>query len=161
MCPTIFQKIKFLPKVLWEHHSIQYFLHTIFFFSVTVLGPGRYPYQNLILYDQRSSSMILWKRGNFVESKLLWAYNNKNSKANSSKLKFDLTLQEDNLKSLKSCLQTVRDVTNNITQKLFFCQNSYEKTTRLKIFRVKNFEDHCNFTLVQTRAQRQIPPNQI
>ena len=74
MCPTIFQKIQFFPKVLWEHHSIQYFLHTIFF-SVTVLGPGRYPNQHLILYDQRSSSMILWKRRNFGESKLLWAYN--------------------------------------------------------------------------------------
>ena len=48
---------------------------TQFFFSVTVLGPGRYPNENLILYDQRSSSMILWKRGNFGESKLLWAQN--------------------------------------------------------------------------------------
>ena len=48
---------------------------THIFFSVTVLGPGRYPNQNLILYGDRSSMMILWKRGNFGESKLLWAYN--------------------------------------------------------------------------------------
>ena len=31
MCPTIYQKILLFPKVLWEHHSIQYFLHTFFF----------------------------------------------------------------------------------------------------------------------------------
>ena len=77
MCPAIYQKILLFPKVLWEHHSIQYFLHTIFF-SVTVLGPGRYPSENLILYHQRSSSMIFWKRGNFGQSKLLWAQNGLN-----------------------------------------------------------------------------------
>ena len=44
-------------------------------FSVTVPGPGRYPNQKLFRYDQRSSYMILGKRGNFGESKLLWACN--------------------------------------------------------------------------------------
>ena len=44
-------------------------------FSVTVPGPGRYPNQKLLRYDQRSSNMILGKRENFGESKLLWAYN--------------------------------------------------------------------------------------
>ena len=36
-----------------------FFLHS--FFSVRVSGPGRYPNENLFLYDQRSSYMILLK----------------------------------------------------------------------------------------------------
>ena len=44
------------------------------FFSVSGLTPGRYPYQKLLRYDQRPSDMILWKQGNFFESKLLWVY---------------------------------------------------------------------------------------
>ena len=48
--------------------------YTQIFFSVTVPGPGRYPNQKLLRYDQRSFYMILGKRGNFGESKLLWEH---------------------------------------------------------------------------------------
>ena len=48
------------------------FLHR--FFSVRVSGPGRYPNENLFLYDQISSYMILLKWGNFFVSNLLWVY---------------------------------------------------------------------------------------
>ena len=60
--------------MLWEHHSIQIFVHTIFFL---VTGPGTFGRtdQKKFRYDQRSSNMILVKPGNFGGSKLLWAYN--------------------------------------------------------------------------------------
>ena len=44
-------------------------------YSVSVSGTFGRTDQKFFRYDQRSSKMILWKRGNFGESKLLWAYN--------------------------------------------------------------------------------------
>ena len=44
-------------------------------YSVTGSGTFGRTDQKLFRYDQRTSDMILWKRGNFGESKLLWAYN--------------------------------------------------------------------------------------
>ena len=72
--PRLRLKDFFLSKVLWEHHSIQFFLHR-FFFSVRVPGPRRYPHQNLLPQNQRAFYMIFFKQGNFCVSKLLWAYN--------------------------------------------------------------------------------------
>ena len=50
-------------------------LHTENLFKLQVPGPGRYPNQNLLQYDQRPSHILFLKRRNFGVSKLLWAYN--------------------------------------------------------------------------------------
>ena len=44
------------------------------FFSFTVPGPGRYPNQNLLRYDQRSFYMIRYEWSIFLVSKVLWEH---------------------------------------------------------------------------------------
>ena len=51
------------------------FFYAQFFFSVTGTGIFGHTDQILFWYDRRPPYMILGKRGNFCESKLLWAYN--------------------------------------------------------------------------------------
>ena len=51
------------------------FFYTQFFFSLTGPGISGPTDQKIFRYDQRPSYIILRKRGNFCESKLLWAYN--------------------------------------------------------------------------------------
>ena len=69
---TIWTKPFFCQKSYGNTTPFKLF-HTIFF-SVRVSGPGRYPNENLFLYDQISSYMILLKWGNFFVSNLLWVY---------------------------------------------------------------------------------------
>ena len=61
-----------------SHSKFQFFIFeenfTKFNLALRGLTPGRYPYQKLLQYDQRPSDIILWKQGNFCESKLLWIY---------------------------------------------------------------------------------------
>ena len=65
----------FFPKViLWEQYSNDFFLHTKKK-SVSVLGIFGRTKQKCFQCGQRPSYMILWKQGNFCESKLLWANN--------------------------------------------------------------------------------------
>ena len=51
------------------------FIYRHIFFSVSVSGTFGRSDQIFFRYDQRSTKIILCKRGNFGESKLLWEYN--------------------------------------------------------------------------------------
>ena len=75
--------------------------------SVTVSTPGRHQTQKLLQYDERPSYMILWKQGNFCESKLLWVYN-------------DSLVMMMIMMEAKSC--------GNISQKLLYCSPRYIST---------------------------------
>ena len=74
---------------------------TQIFFSVTLPSSVRYLNQNLLLYDERPSYLILWKQGNFYELKLLWSYNG---------LKFNFErfsrLRESRSKVIRNWLET-------------------------------------------------------
>ena len=99
----------------------------------------------MLRYDQRSSHMILWKRRNFVESKLLWACNGlklifKRFFRFCSKIYENRSsAQESHRKSLKSCLRNLHNVLNEITEEFFICQKSYGNPARFHFFYIQFF----------------------
>ena len=64
-------------KLLWLYNGLKFIFERFSLKKKSVTGSGRFgrTNQKSLRYDQRPSYMILWKQGNFCESKLLWLYN--------------------------------------------------------------------------------------